>query len=48
MKKENNFTAVVVVNMVLLALVALNKTYKPLLNKLAKQYNKGSIIIFVG
>ncbi len=40
MKKENNFTAVVVVNMVLLALVALNKTYKPLLDKLAKQYNK--------
>lgn len=40
MKKESNFPTMVIVNMVILALVALNKTYRPILDKLAKQYIK--------
>lgn len=40
MKKNNNFKAILMVNVVILTLITLNSTYRPLLDKLAKQYVK--------
>lgn len=40
MKKESNLKTVFAVNIVILTLIALNKTYKPVLEKLSEQYIK--------
>lgn len=38
MKKDNNLTMILIVNVVVFTLVALNKKYRPFLSKISKQY----------